>query len=277
MTRAQAFSLVELLVVIAIVALLIALLLPSLAKARYQATLTLCGARLRQVGVALLSYSTDSQGRFPYRGLNNSPGSAARFDYIKYDSPAFDDRPLYRPYITIDTLQCPFSTPASYSANASNGAVGYLSYTIFAGTRLLGSDAATDFYRDTHRPRYTFSYTGASKTIQVMAADIDQRFRPPPGNPSWGYSRITSHPDSPSSMPRYERSDSQLFYTFYFVGGSAPAMGMRNEIDMNQVKTDGSVTTVGHVQESDPRYFEIWSAPQQGGSGDGGTSMILPE
>lgn len=65
MTRPRGFTLVELLVVIGIVAVLIAVLLPVLGRARESARRAVCLSNLRQTGLVLQTYAGDNSGRVP--------------------------------------------------------------------------------------------------------------------------------------------------------------------------------------------------------------------
>lgn len=62
-SASSGFSLVELLVVVAIIALLVAILLPSLAGARAAAKTGVCQANYQQIGVAYNTYASDFQDR----------------------------------------------------------------------------------------------------------------------------------------------------------------------------------------------------------------------
>ena len=70
--KARGFTLIELLVVIAIIAILAAMLLPTLAKAKAQAQGTQCMSNQKQLVVAWKMYVDESQGNFPVNADENS-------------------------------------------------------------------------------------------------------------------------------------------------------------------------------------------------------------
>ncbi|HEY7087669.1 MAG TPA: type II secretion system protein [Tepidisphaeraceae bacterium] len=82
--KRDAFTLVELLVVIGIIAVLIAILLPALGKARAAAARTSCVSQIRQILTALNNYATENKGYLPeYEGYKRpNPSDPQMGDYL---------------------------------------------------------------------------------------------------------------------------------------------------------------------------------------------------
>lgn len=124
------FTLIELLVVVAIIALLISIILPSLAAAREQARITKCIANLKSMGNVMNMYFTEQREKFPFEKKNwpesgngnptgfvlsafyygGHPGRPSQGDQVSYtfDSPGlrttFRERPFNRYFFNADSL-----------------------------------------------------------------------------------------------------------------------------------------------------------------------------
>ena len=106
MDKQRGFTLVELLVVIAIIALLMAILMPALARVRNQAQAVRCMANLKQWGYFFMFYTDDNEGYFNEGwGYTDHYGSGTSGEMGLWMTAL---RPYYKD--TWDLLLCPTAT-----------------------------------------------------------------------------------------------------------------------------------------------------------------------
>ncbi len=126
----KCFSLIELLVVAAIIAILAALLLPSLDAARKRAYTTQCTGNLKQIGFGYLFYSDSNNGLFPVVGWNTN-------DEIKKLIGAFD-ADATNEHTWLPGMLCPQATFAFRNNNMSL-------YSYGANRATIENDGHDDF------------------------------------------------------------------------------------------------------------------------------------
>ena len=130
MARARpAFTLIELLVVIAIIAILAAMLMPALTRAKMAGKRIACLNNLHELGVSTKIYTSDYGDQYPHRGDTN------RWPQQMYDTYAH----------SVKLLLCPSEhtdTPATDETNTN-------SYPADAAPRSYLMNGFNDYYSDT--------------------------------------------------------------------------------------------------------------------------------
>ena len=190
MKRILQFTLIELLVVIAIIAILAAMLLPALAKARDKARAASCVSNLKQLGTALAMYTDDNDAFMPDGKIPNvnQNGGAWPENFSTFSQANYKNELLYWGALTIyhytgdkKTFGCPEATNVdNYPSGSVNGLItgqsNYNKYSaygypgcFFEGGKRIGqpkNPSETVFTEDTFEQRYDgndMPYNGMSQ------------------------------------------------------------------------------------------------------------------
>lgn len=115
-SRFKSFTLIELMLVITVIAVLVSLLMPAINKAKNTAKMIRCSANMKQIGLAVNSYTDDYQGWMPFNDV--APGTSYYFKASPYLCGKTDSLWTYFASMGKSTvLYCPENTEVDFASN----------------------------------------------------------------------------------------------------------------------------------------------------------------
>jgi len=259
MRYGKRFTLIELLVVVAIIAILAAMLLPVVTRAREQARYTYCISNLRQVGMAAVMGATGNDDYFPERQVYDPAlGEVDQPQVVAADwngdGTYADDRAMLQNLgLSADTTSCPLSPPAwDWDLPQTDFRLMQMSYSLWFGMDWTEDGASPDaaYLRLDRFP--SLEYDGTTYEFDILASDLDRTVE--------DNSAVQSaHPGSEGLLQRNLSADAASSHSSQYVYRDAFTRGL---VRLHYVHQDGHVSALYNVEPQshanpDPRTVPV--------------------
>ncbi|XAL99961.1 prepilin-type N-terminal cleavage/methylation domain-containing protein [Phycisphaeraceae bacterium D3-23] len=243
-TRRNGFTLIELLVVISIIALLIAILLPALGKAKYASKMTQCRSNLHQVGIGAMAFANDNKDIFPPASPAGKPTDIRAFDGTTGEW--FDLRDTFEDYANLNLVQCPLA-PRQLDYNQATTPLIETTYGLYWNWKW------DDFgpYNHQKLEKQDDVMTYRDDEFDILAMDYDTI------NYGASYSE-GPHPFANGEAISFPEDGSPNLTLTRWNNWDGTGRG---NIDKNYLHTDGSVETYGNISYNHTGYDELVRLP----------------
>lgn len=259
-TKTRGFTLIELLVVVAIIALLISILLPSLARARELSKRTVCAANLKGTGNGFATYATANNDDWPIPAHKTPTGNVEVTDVTYAAQTGIKRGTVNQPdagetYGSDDTVNTPTV------AVSTTRAFWYLIRSGASSPKSFICPSSEDSANPEDNPQDYWDF-GTGDNIAIAAVTVPQSDVKGYKQVSYGYQVPYGKNGRPS--PNVDQD-------MALVADKGPYSGV---LEAGKTAVDPLVATAVS-STSAPDDWKKWNSPNHGGQGDGEGQNVM--
>ena len=264
----------ELLVVIAIIVVLVAMVVPALERAVYEAEMAVCATRQRSAAMGAVNYASGERRIYPHRPTLSSGGRP----YYLHLSAEVDDRPYIRQGMggSLSPLLDPFASRIDLE-NIGPASLGFAHYLLFFGMRYTPNPGGGQgMIKLGDRLEWTDDSRGqvTRHRFSILVADWDLLLPTFESNAAAAQKVIAGHPDYDGLLISHNFEPDGLAVSWWY----SSVTSQRGPLDLNFAFDDGSTLRLNEVAWDDKDVARVpITTDAQAWEGGAGAWYHLPQ